>query len=253
MAGPTVVFRLDMSYDGAGFHGYARQPGLRTVQGELEQALSRVLGGISFTTEAAGRTDAGVHARQQVVAVSWERGPGEPPAPDRLAGSLSKLLAPEITVFRAAPAPAGFSARFDAVRRTYRYRILNREFPDPLRRHIAWHVKHPLDVEAMNQAVEHLRGEHDFASFCRRAEGRSTVRKVESAVWSSRPDDMLRFEISASAFCHQMVRSITAWSVEVGRGRRPPESTPAVLAAQDRATAAGAAPPQGLTLWQVDY
>ena len=177
----------------------------------------------------------------------------QPPAPDRLAGSLSKMLAPEIAVFRAVLAPAGFSARFDAVRRTYRYRILNREFPDPLRRRIAWHVKHPLDVEGMNRAVGHLRGEHDFASFCRRAEGRSTVRTVERAVWSSRPDDMLRFEISASAFCHQMVRSITAWSVEVGRGRRSPEETPSVLAAQDRAAAAGAAPPHGLTLWQVDY
>jgi len=253
VADPPIVFRLDLSYDGEGFHGYARQPNLRTVQGELEQALARVLGGISFKTEAAGRTDAGVHARQQVVGVVLESGPGEPPAPDRLAGSLSKMLAPEIAVFRAVRAPAGFSARFDAVRRTYRYRILNREFPDPLRRRIAWHVKHPLDVEEMNRAVGHLRGEHDFASFCRRAEGRSTVRTVERAVWSSRPDDMLRFEISASAFCHQMVRSITAWSVEVGRGRRPPEETPSVLAAQDRAVAAGAAPPHGLTLWQVDY
>ena len=253
MADPPIVFRLDLSYDGAGFHGYARQPDLRTVQGELEQALARVLGGIGFATEAAGRTDAGVHARQQVVGVVLEAGAGEPPAPDRLAGSLSKMLAPEIAVFRAVLAPAGFSARFDAVRRTYRYRILNREFPDPLRRRIAWHVKHPLDVEGMNRAVGHLRGEHDFASFCRRAEGRSTVRTVERAVWSSRPDDMLRFEISASAFCHQMVRSITAWSVEVGRGRRSPEETPSVLAAQDRAAAAGAAPPHGLTLWQVDY
>ncbi len=253
MADPPIIFRLDLSYDGAGFHGYARQPDLRTVQGELEQALARVLGGIGFETEAAGRTDAGVHARQQVVGVVLEAGSGEPPAPDRLAGSLSKMLAPEIAVFRAVRAPAGFSARFDAVRRTYRYRILNREFPDPLRRRIAWHVKHPLDVEGMNRAVGHLRGEHDFASFCRRAEGRSTVRTVERAVWSSRPDDMLRFEISASAFCHQMVRSITAWSVEVGRGRRSPEETPSVLAAQDRAATAGAAPPHGLTLWQVDY
>lgn len=250
---PLPVFRLDVSYDGAGFHGYARQPGLRTVQGELEAALSRILRGTGFSTEAAGRTDAGVHARGQVVGVTLDAPAEPPPLPRNLASSLTKLLSPEIVVFRAERAPDGFSARFDAVRRTYRYRILNREFPDPLRRGIAWHVKHPLDVEAMNRAAGHLVGERDFASFCRRAEGRSTVRTVERAEWSRRPDDMLRLEISASSFCHQMVRSIAAWSVEAGRGRRPPDSTPAVLRARDRAAAAGAAPPHGLTLWQVDY
>lgn len=252
-SGPAPVFRLDLSYDGAGFHGYARQPGLRTVQGELEKALSRILRGAEFSTEVAGRTDAGVHARGQVVGVTPDPPPGELPPPHRWAVSLTKALAPEIVVFRAERAPAGFSARFDAVRRTYRYRILNREFPDPLRRRTAWHVKHPLDIGAMNRALEFLRGERDFASFCRRAEGRSTVRTVEGAEWSRRPDDMLRLEISAPAFCHQMVRSIAAWSVEVGRGRRRPDSTPEVLRARDRSAAAGAAPPRGLTLWRVDY
>lgn len=241
------TYRLDLSYDGAGFRGYARQRDIRTVQGELEAALARILGPV--ITEVAGRTDAGVHARQQVVSFST----GREVDCRRLARSLTGLLGPEIVVYRCESVPDGFSARFDARRRTYRYRILNRSYPDPLRRGFTWHVKDPLDVPAMDRAVRFLEGEHDFASFCRRAEGRSTVRTVLSAGWSLRPYEVVRLEIVGTAFCHQMVRSITAFCVEVGRGRLGPDTTPEVLSARDRNAARGAAPPHGLVLWRVGY
>ncbi len=241
------TYRLDLSYDGRGFHGYARQRDVRTVQGDLEAALVRILEPV--TTEVAGRTDAGVHARHQVVSFETELKVDG----DRLARSLTALLGPELVVYRCQPAPTGFSARFDALRRTYRYRILNRPFPDPLRRNIVWHVKAPLNVAAMNRAVQFLEGEHDFASFCRRAEGRSTIRTVVSAEWSVRPRGVVRLEIAGKAFCHQMVRSITAYCVEVGKGRLHPDDTPKVIAARNRNAARGAAPPHGLVLWRVDY
>ncbi len=242
-----AIYRIDLSYDGSGFHGYARQRDVRTVQGELEAALARILG--PTTTEVAGRTDAGVHARRQVVSFSTD----SPVDCDRLARSLTGLLAPEIVALGCERAPDGFSARFSALRRTYRYDILNRPYPDPLRRAVVWHVKHPLDVAAMNRAVTHLVGEHDFASFCRRAEGGSTVRTVLTAAWTRAPDDLVRLEIVGTAFCHQMVRSIVAFCAEVGRGRLAPEDTPRVLEARDRSAARGAAPPHGLILWGVGY
>lgn len=241
------TYRLDLSYDGSGFHGYARQPTVRTVQGELEAVLARVLEPVG--TVVAGRTDAGVHARHQVVSFST----GKPVDPHRLARSLTKLLGPEIVVYAAAQAPEDFSARFSATRRTYRYRILNSPHPDPLRRGTSWYVREPLDLVAMNRAVGYLVGEHDFASFCRRREGASTVRTVLAAGWSGRSDGILELEISGTAFCHQMVRSIVAFSAEVGRGRIEPDATPLVLDVRDRNKARGAAPPHGLVLWQVHY
>ncbi len=241
------TYRLDLSYDGRRFHGYARQRDVRTVQGDLEAALARILEPV--VTEVAGRTDAGVHARHQVVSFRT----GLKVDSDRLARSLTGLLGPEVVVYRCRPVPVEFSARFAARRRTYRYRILNRPYPDPLRRGITWHVKDPLDVSAMNRAARFLEGEHDFASFCRRAEGRSTVRTVISAEWSVRSHEVVRLEIVGRAFCHQMVRSITAYCVEVGKGRLDPDNTPQVVAARDRNAARGAAPPHGLVLWRVDY
>lgn len=243
----TGAFRLDLAYDGAGFHGYARQRDVRTVQGELEAALSRILEPVP--TEVAGRTDTGVHARHQVVTFRTDL---EVDC-NRLVRSLTGLLGPEIVVFGCEPVPDGFSARFSALRRTYRYQVLNRPFADPLRRRVTWHVKDPLDVPAMARAAGYLEGEHDFASFCRRAEGRSTVRTVLAAGWAALPDDVVRLEIVGTAFCHQMVRSVTAYCVEVGRGRLDPDDTPRVLAARDRNAARGAAPPHGLVLWRVDY
>ena len=241
------TYRLDLSYDGSGFRGYARQPDVRTVQGELEAALARILEPVS--TAVAGRTDAGVHARHQVVSFHTET----PVDCRRLPFSLTRLLGPEVVVYRCRRVPDGFSARFDAARRTYRYRILDRPHPDPLRRFTVWHVAHPLNAASMNEAAGHFVGEHDFASFCRKAEGRSTVRTVTSAGWRRLPDGLLCLEIEGLAFCHQMVRSIAAFSVEAGRGRLAPEEAVRVLEARDRNAARGAAPPHGLVLWRVDY
>ncbi|WP_420431153.1 tRNA pseudouridine(38-40) synthase TruA [Candidatus Poriferisocius sp.] len=241
------TYRLDLSYDGAGFHGYARQPDVRTVQGELEAALARIAGPVK--TVVAGRTDAGVHAQQQVVSFSVDRAL----IPDRLSRSLTKMLGPEIVVYAAAEVPHSFSARFSATSRTYRYRILNQTHPDPLRRFDSWHVADRLDLEAMQQVALDILGEHNFASFCRRREGASTVRTVLEASWSEQPGNIARFEITGRAFCHQMVRSLVAWAVEAGRGRVDPDSTLRVLEARNRDQARGAAPPQGLVLWRVSY
>lgn len=240
-------YRLDLAYDGSSFHGFARQPSLRTVQGDLEDALNRILEPVR--TECAGRTDAGVHARHQVVTFETDQEVDG----KRLAKSLSQLLAPEIVVYRCEAVPEEFSARFSALRRRYKYRVLNRPFPDPLRRFSSWHVPDPLDVDAMNAACDLLIGTHDFASFCRPAEGRTTVREVLSAGWASQADDLVVFDVSATAFCHQMVRSLVAFTVDVGRGRLDPTTTADVLAARDRNAARGAAPPCGLVLWEVCY
>jgi tRNA pseudouridine38-40 synthase len=240
-------YRLDLAYDGSPFHGFARQPALRTVQGDLEEAIAKVVEPVR--TECAGRTDAGVHARHQVVTFETD----EAIDTKRLARSLTKLLAPEVVVYRCEEVADDFSARFSAVRRRYKYRVLNRPFPDPLRRFSSWHVPEPLDVDAMNAACELMVGTHDFASFCRPAEGRTTVREVLSASWGSQFDDLVVFDVSATAFCHQMVRSLVAFTVEVGRGRLEAAVTAEVLAAADRNAARGAAPPCGLVLWEVCY
>lgn len=242
------TYRLDLGYDGSCFHGYARQNDVRTVQGDLEDALATILG-YGIRTEVAGRTDAGVHARHQVV--SFE-------GPDglecrKVARSLGRMLAPEIVVIRCTETAPDFSARFSALERRYRYSVLNSPIPDPLRRSITWHVADPLDIDRMREAAGHFEGEHDFASFCRKAEGRSTIRTVHAAGWCEKPDDLLQFDIRGAAFCHQMVRSLVAYCVEVGRGRIEPDDTPDVLAARDRHAARGAAPACGLLLWEIVY
>lgn len=242
------TFRLDLSYDGSGFHGFARQPGLRTVQGEIEDALARLVG-CEVPTVAAGRTDAGVHARGQVVSFTT----AEAVDPHRLMRSLNGLLGPEVVVRRCADVADGWSARFSATWREYRYRLRSGPAPDPLERAFTWHVEYPLDVTAMNEAADAFVGEHDFAGFCRRAEGRSTTRRVLDCGWSEQSEGLLVFSVRAHSFCHQMVRSIVGWCVEVGRGRRRAGETVEVLLARDRSKAGPVAPPHGLVLWEVGY
>ncbi len=240
-----MTVRLDLSYDGTDFHGFARQKDVSTVQGALEAALATVLGPIE--TVVAGRTDAGVHARHQVVSF-------EAPEVDlaRLQASLNRMLPASIAVHRVDRERDGFSARFDANRRTYRYFIDAARVPSPFSARYSWHTGHDLDVERMDESAAHLVGAHDFASFCRRAEGRSTEREVLAAGFSS-DGNRLVFEVAGTAFCHQQIRSFVALLVEVGRGRRDPEATAEALAARDRAAAAGAAPPHGLFLWEIAY
>lgn len=242
-----ATYRLTIAYDGTDFHGYAANTGVRTVQGELEAALARVAGS-PLATVVAGRTDAGVHARANVV--SFEGPDGLDPG--RLQRSLTSMLGPEVVVTEAAVAPAGFDARFSAGSRRYRYRVDRGAVPDPLQRRSAWHVPHPLDLEEMNRVAAAFVGEHDFASLCRAAEGRTTVRTVLAASWSEDPPGAV-FDVTALAFCHQMVRSMVALCVEVGRGRVDADRVPGILEARDRNAARGAAPPHGLVLWEIAY
>lgn len=242
------TYRLDLAYDGSAFRGYAANAGVRTVQGALESALATILRR-PVETSVAGRTDAGVHARGQVVSFVLP----EPIDPTRLQRSLNSLLAPEVVARAVVEAPDGFDARRSALQRTYRYLVDDGPVPDPARRWTVWHVGVHLDEEAMNKAAGAFVGEHDFASLCRAAEGGTTTRRVLTAGWERADDGLLVYSVSAGAFCHQMVRSMVALCVDVGRGRLDAEAVPGILAARDRGAARGVAPPHGLTLWEVRY
>lgn len=243
-----ATYRLDLAYDGSGFRGYAANVGVRTVQGTLEGALATVLRH-PVETAVAGRTDAGVHARGQVVSFSLAAAVD----PARLQRALNSLLAPEVVIRSLAEAPDGFDARRSALWRSYRYVIDDGPVPDPARRWIVWHVAGPLDAAAMDRAARAFIGEHDFASLCRAVEGGTTARRVLEAAWERADDGLLVFSVSAGAFCHQMVRSMVALCVEVGRGRLDAAAIPGIIEARDRNAARGVAPPHGLTLWEVGY
>lgn len=249
----AVRLRIDLAYDGSGFHGFARQPDVRTVQGVLEDALSR-LAGAPVVTTAAGRTDAGVHALAQVVTCDV---PGEA----RLLGDLERarralgqLCGPEVAIWDLRVVPGDFDARSSAVLRGYRYRICDALALDPLRRHDTWHLGPPeLDTDAMAHGARHLLGEHDFSAFCRRAGGEHLVRRVDRLDVHRDPDGTVLVEVDGPAFCHQMVRSMVGCLVPVGRGRRAPEEVRAILASRDRQSVGAVAPPHGLTLIGVSY
>lgn len=241
-----TTYRIDLAYDGTDFHGYGRQDNVRTVQGDLEVALFRITGEVK--TAVAGRTDGGVHATAQVVSFSVDASLDT----DRLQRSLNAQLGSEIAVNAITEVSDRFHARFSAVERRYRYRISNRPVQDPLDARTSWHVPELLDVVAMNEAAGAFIGVHDFASLCRKAPGRTTMREVLGARWT-RTGDVVELSIGAVAFCHQMVRSIVTVSVDVGRGRSRPEDVPVILEARDRGVVKGLAPPHGLTLTAVVY
>jgi tRNA pseudouridine38-40 synthase len=270
----TTRWRLLVAYDGRPFHGMAAQPGLLTVAGTLASALARCLRlAEPPVLTVAGRTDAGVHARGQVVHVDLPaelpavRGPGGPGpmGPAGLVRALNRQLAPAIVVRAAGPAPAGFDARRSATARRYRYLVWNAPAPDPLLEPLAWHVAHRLDLRAMSGAADAVIGEHDFRAFCRRRPGSGPeepiVRRVTDARWSEPagpgPGELggrlLRFDIEAGSFCHQMVRSLVGVLVEVGRGRANGATVVAMLSADRRSGAVRPAPAHGLCLVEVAY
>jgi tRNA pseudouridine38-40 synthase len=255
-----VRLRIDLSYDGADFHGWARQPGLRTVQGDLEAALDTVLRVERTVLTVAGRTDAGVHARGQVAHVDLEPAAvvaaagrtGAAPE-EALARRLNGVLRPDVRVRRVRPAPEGFDARFSALWRRYCYRIADTpETVDPLTRgHVlAWPRR--LDAEPMNEAASLLLGEHDFASFCKLREGATTIRTLLELSWV-RSGDVLEAIVRADAFCHNMVRSLVGCLVSIGEGRRDPGWAAEVLARRARDPAVTVVPAHGLTLEEVGY
>jgi tRNA pseudouridine38-40 synthase len=246
-----VRLRLDVAYDGGGFRGWAAQPGLRTVEGELSAALATVLRVPSVDLTCAGRTDAGVHARGQVVHVDLD--PLPEPA-ERLVRRVNGVLATDLRVLGAAEAPPGFDARFSAVWRRYCYRVADGPAAvDPLARShvLAW--PRPLDVAAMAAASKALVGLHDFASFCRQREGATTIRTLLDLDWARRPDGVVEATVRADAFCHSMVRSLVGCLLAVGEGRRPVDWPAEVLAAGRRDAAVAVAPAHGLTLEEVGY
>ncbi len=258
-----VRLRIDLSYDGSGFSGWAAQPGRRCVEDVLAAALARVLrlpgsepgpggppGPLALTV--AGRTDAGVHARGQVVhadvpEAAWA---GAQRVLDRLAG----LLPADIRVHAVAPAPDGFDARFSALWRRYSYRVCDDvACADPLRRHETLWSFRPLDLAAMNAAATGLTGEHDFAAFCRRREGATTIRALRRLDWRRDEYGVAIATVVADAFCHNMVRALTGALLAVGEGRQPPSWPAAVLAVAVRDPAVRVLPPHGLCLEEVGY
>jgi len=249
--GGLVRLRLDVSYDGTALHGWARQPGQRTVQGDLEQALSMVLR-VPVDLTVAGRTDAGVHATGQVAHCDVPRGAWLEHE-HRLVRRLRGVLPPDIAVPSVVEAHPDFDARFSALGRHYVYRLTDDPSgPPPLRRADTVGWPRPLDAEAMAAAAELLLGEHDFAAFCRRREGATTIRRL-LALDVARTGGLIEVNASADAFCHSMVRSLVGALTAVGEGRRPPEWPAALFARTDRSSEVPVAPAGGLTLVRVDY
>jgi len=271
VADPAPVrLRVDLAYDGGPYYGLARQPGLTTVQSCVEDALERILG-VPVRTTASGRTDRGVHARAQVLhgdVPEWALG-----ALATLGGgheaALTALLADElpasITVHAIRRVPASFHARFSAVARAYCFRLRDGVDPrldprlDPRGsariEPTVWGVIDRLDVPAMRRASRALLGEHDFATFCRRAPGRATVRRIDVLTIRriGTAPGRIDIRLEGPAFCHQQVRSIIGCLVDVGRGRREEAWIGRILVAQDRSLAAPVAPPHGLTLEAVRF
>jgi tRNA pseudouridine38-40 synthase len=243
-----------VAYLGTAYRGFAAQPGVKTVAGALMAALERYLRH-SVELTCAGRTDAGVHAWGQVVGFDTR------PDPDLegLTRSVNRQLAPNVVVRAATVMPDDWDARRSATGRRYRYAVLNRPVPDPFLAATSWHVAAPLDRRAMQLACDPLIGSHDFSSFCRRpdvvppAEPASLVRAVRAADWVDEGDGRLRFEIEASSFCHQMVRSVVGTMVDIGTGKRRAGEMTGIIAARTRSAAGQPAPPHGLCLWEVTY
>ncbi len=236
-----------IEYDGTNFCGFQRQPNQRTVQAELEQALS-VITQQACSIVGAGRTDSGVHAKAQVIhfCTPWKRPWLE------LRRAMNALLPPDISVRQVAAVDEGFHARYSATSRLYRYVIFNSGVRSAFAARFAHQITSCLNLEMMNRASERLIGLHDYASFGQSPTGGHTVRQVYGACWR-RQGNWIIFDIEANAFLRQMVRSIVGTLLLVGTGKLPPAEVSDILAARDRATAGPPAPAQGLFLEKICY
>jgi tRNA pseudouridine38-40 synthase len=237
--------RLLIEYDGTEFFGWARQPGLRTVQGELERALGVALRRDAVPLTVAGRTDAGVHARGQVASY-----PGEPAR----AGSINALLPYDVAVLECIAAAPGFDARRDATSRAYAYRVLTRRSRSPFERRVALHWPHQLDLGALGACAEALVGEHDFTAFTpTETEHVRFERVVLDATWAAGGSALLEFRIEADAFMRNMIRVLVGTMLEVGGGRRSVDAFARLLEGRPRADAGATAPPHGLHFLGAGY
>lgn len=262
--------RLDIAYDGTHFRGWARQPGLRTVQGVLEEALVRVLGGEPRLV-VAGRTDSGVHATGQVAHIDLDEPQRErlaarrprphdtddpDPAVTALAARVSGVVGgyPDVFVRRSTIAPDGFDARFSAVWRRYAYRIADRVSGyDPLERHRTTTVRAALDEQAMDAAARSLIGLHDFAAYCKPREEATTIRTLLEFGWHRDPDGVLVADVKADAFCHSMVRALVGACVAVGEGRLDVDDIVDIRDSRERVPEVKVLAARGLTLAEVGY
>jgi tRNA pseudouridine38-40 synthase len=256
-----VRIRIDLAYDGTDFHGWAAQPSLRTVEGTLTAALATALRLPDIAVVCAGRTDTGVHARGQVVhvdvdgeALAASAGRSTDPPLEALLRRLNGILPPDVRVRRAIEAADGFDARFSALWRRYAYRVVDRaDVVDPLtRRHVlAW--PRPLDLDAMNEASALLVGQHDFAAFCKKREGATTIRTLLDLSWARDAEGLVVATVRADAFCHSMVRSLVGCLLAVGEGRRPAAWAGEILRSEVRDPAVTVVHAHGLTLEDVAY
>ena len=261
MAAPTLFpesgfrrLRLDIAYDGTHFFGWATQPGHRTLQDLIEEAISRI-SQTNIDSIVAGRTDAGVHATGQVIHVD---------VPDAmfereltyldLRYKLNRILDEDVRIMNVSDAPQGFHARFSALRRYYSYKILdNNDVIAPLSRHDVASWYRPLDAERMNEASALLLGHHDFAAFCKFKVGGTTIRTLEKYEWHRSDEGLLVADVVADAFCYSMVRNLVGAVVCVADGRQSPAWIEQLLANKERVSDSLVFPARGLTLYQVDY
>jgi tRNA pseudouridine38-40 synthase len=243
-----VNIKVVLEYDGAGFAGWQQQAHGRTVEAELKKAL-RSITGQDLKVYAAGRTDAGAHAEGQVVSFQTD---GRI-SPRRLVAALNATLPPDVAILSAEEVPDTFHARYSARWRRYRYRYLDRPSRPALERGRCWHVRGPLDAEAMAKAAKALVGKHDWTSYCSASEPPDAKVREMCSARVLRHGDVVELELVAEGFLRGLARSIAGALAEVGRGRRPPEWVGEVLEARDRRKAARTAPAGGLTLVEVIY
>ncbi len=242
--------RLTVSYDGTAYHGFQVQPNGATVQSTMEEALGRLLGE-AVRLRAAGRTDAGVHAREQVVDFADS---GRRPLATIVRGG-NALLPPDIRILAAQEAAPSFDARRHAKEKAYRYFLYLDPVASPFFARHSWHVERPLDLAAMRDALARVVGEHDFTSF--RGQGctaKTAVRRIfRAALAPAAVPPLHAVEIAGSGFLKHMVRNIVGTLVDIGRGKDPPEAMTEILASRDRTRAGPTAPAHGLFLWEVRY
>ncbi|MGB2756411.1 MAG: tRNA pseudouridine(38-40) synthase TruA [Acidimicrobiia bacterium] len=243
-----AVYKLTLAYDGSGFHGMAEQPDVRTVGGELRGVLNRILRH-DVELSIAGRTDRGVHANGQVVSFVSDVGMEA----DKLRRAVNSTFAGEFVVVDAVVVEDSFDARRSAISRRYRYSIWNHPSPTPLLRERVWWVSEPLDRSVLRLAADVFVGLHDFATLCRPPGNGHMVRRVFTSRWLDLDDGRLVYEVSASAFCQQMVRAMVGLQVDVGRGKLTPGELLGILRARNRSAVKDVAPARGLVLEEVGY
>jgi tRNA pseudouridine38-40 synthase len=261
MAQPTLFpesgfrrLRIDIAYDGTRFSGWATQPGRRTMQDLVEEAIARI-SRTNIESIVAGRTDAGVHATGQVIHVDLPDAmfDGELTYID-LRYKLNRILDDDVRIMNISDAPAGFHARFSALRRYYSYKIIdNNDVIPPLTRNDVASWYRPLDLDRMNEASQLVLGHHDFAAFCKFRQGGTTIRTLEKYQWKRQDDGLLVADLVADAFCYSMVRNLVGAVVCVADGRKEPEWIAELLANKERVSDSLVFPARGLTLYQVDY